>query len=79
MNGTDAAVRPAEPLLGVYLKPDTLFVAGEGPWLIAEDGRRYLDFTSGLGVNALGFGEKRSGARRLAKLVPGVGLGSQRS
>ncbi|MDE2773711.1 MAG: acetylornithine transaminase [Gemmatimonadota bacterium] len=56
MNGTDAAVRPAEPLLGVYLKPDTLFVAGEGPWLIAEDGRRYLDFTSGLGVNALGHG-----------------------
>ena len=33
-----------------------LFVAGEGPWLVAEDGRRYLDFTSGIGVNALGHG-----------------------
>ncbi|MSR35882.1 MAG: acetylornithine/succinylornithine family transaminase [Gemmatimonadetes bacterium] len=41
-------------LLGVYRKPDTLFVGGEGSWLIAEDGRRYLDFTSGIGVNALG-------------------------
>jgi acetylornithine/N-succinyldiaminopimelate aminotransferase len=41
-------------LLGVYKKPDTLFVGGKGSWLIAEDGRRYLDFTSGIGVNALG-------------------------
>jgi predicted acetylornithine/succinylornithine family transaminase len=45
---------PTTALLGVYKKPDTLFVAGEGSWLIAEDGRRYLDFTSGIGVNALG-------------------------
>ncbi len=43
-----------DALLGVYRKPDILFVAGEGAWLIAEDGRRYLDFTSGIGVNALG-------------------------
>jgi predicted acetylornithine/succinylornithine family transaminase len=43
-----------EALLAVYRKPDMLFVAGEGSWLIAEDGRRYLDFTAGIGVNALG-------------------------
>ena len=46
----------ADALLGVYKKPDILFVAGEGGWLIAEDGRRYLDFTAGIGVNALGHG-----------------------
>jgi predicted acetylornithine/succinylornithine family transaminase len=54
---TDAS--PAEArraLLGVYAPPDALFVAGEGPWLIDESGRRYLDFTSGIGVNALGHG-----------------------
>lgn len=45
---------PTDALLAVYKKPDTLFVGGDGPWLIAEDGRRYLDFTSGIGVNALG-------------------------
>jgi predicted acetylornithine/succinylornithine family transaminase len=51
---TEAMTPPTTALLGVYRKPDTLFVAGEGSWLIAEDGRRYLDFTSGIGVNALG-------------------------
>jgi len=43
-------------LLGVYRPPDILFVRGEGTELIDEAGRRYLDFTSGIGVNALGHG-----------------------
>jgi predicted acetylornithine/succinylornithine family transaminase len=51
---TETMTPPTTALVGVYKKPDTLFVAGEGSWLIAEDGRRYLDFTSGIGVNALG-------------------------
>jgi acetylornithine/N-succinyldiaminopimelate aminotransferase len=29
---------------------------GEGSWLIASDGRRYLDFIAGIGVSALGHG-----------------------
>ena len=53
---TDLLTPPTSALLGVYKKPDTLFVGGEGAWLVAEDGRRYLDFTSGIGVNALGHG-----------------------
>ncbi|MCF8215259.1 MAG: aspartate aminotransferase family protein [Chlorobium sp.] len=32
---------------------------GEGCWLINEDGTRYLDMISGIGVNALGYGDKR--------------------
>ncbi|CAN5345250.1 aspartate aminotransferase family protein [soil metagenome] len=44
-------------LLGVYRPADPLFVAGEGSWLIAEGGRRFLDFTSGIAVNALGYGD----------------------
>ncbi len=32
------------------------FERGEGVWLIATDGERYLDFTSGVAVNALGHG-----------------------
>lgn len=43
-------------LLGTYAPPDILFVRGEGCWLEDEEGRRYLDFTSGIGVNALGYG-----------------------
>lgn len=45
-----------EALLGTYAPGDTVYVEGEGSWLISEEGTRYLDFTSGIGVNALGFG-----------------------
>lgn len=42
------------PLLPVYPQPDFLFESGEGCWLTTTDGRRYLDFTAGIAVNALG-------------------------
>jgi acetylornithine/N-succinyldiaminopimelate aminotransferase len=32
---------------------------GEGIWLHSNDGTRYLDMISGIGVNALGYGDKR--------------------
>ncbi|MEO8879189.1 MAG: aminotransferase class III-fold pyridoxal phosphate-dependent enzyme [Gemmatimonadaceae bacterium] len=32
-------------------------VRGEGMRLFAADGRSYLDFTSGIGVNALGYAD----------------------
>ncbi|MGH7506193.1 MAG: aspartate aminotransferase family protein [Longimicrobiales bacterium] len=48
--------RAVSPLLGVYRQPVPVFVAGEDATLIDEGGRRYLDFTSGIGVNALGYG-----------------------
>ena len=44
-------------LLGVYKPSGPTFVGGEGCELIAEDGRRFLDFTSGIAVNALGYGD----------------------
>jgi acetylornithine/N-succinyldiaminopimelate aminotransferase len=43
-------------LLGVYRPPEILFVRGEGTQLFDDAGRSYLDFTSGIGVNALGHG-----------------------
>lgn len=43
-------------LLGVYAPPDELFVSGEGSWLVDAEGGRYLDFTAGIAVNALGYG-----------------------
>lgn len=45
-----------DALLGVYRPAQPVFVGGEGSYLIAEDGTRYLDFTSGIAVNALGYG-----------------------
>jgi acetylornithine/N-succinyldiaminopimelate aminotransferase len=37
-----------------YGRQDVVFERGEGSWLVATTGDRYLDFTSGIAVNALG-------------------------
>ncbi|MBQ76185.1 MAG: aspartate aminotransferase family protein [Gammaproteobacteria bacterium] len=42
------------PLMQTYGRQDIAFVKGEGAWLIDEQGNRYLDAVSGLGVVALG-------------------------
>ena len=42
------------PVLPTYNRASLSFVKGEGSWLWAEDGRRYLDLGSGIAVNALG-------------------------
>src|SRR5215203_3396343 len=44
----------ASHLLPVFARVDLGFERGEGCWLTATNGDRYLDFTSGVAVNALG-------------------------
>lgn len=44
-------------LLEVYRPAEPVFVGGRGSRLIDEGGRAYLDFTSGIGVNALGYSD----------------------
>lgn len=44
------------PLMPVYPRCGVRPVRGEGCYLIGEDGRRFLDFASGIAVNALGHG-----------------------
>src|SRR3954466_15012483 len=46
--------RSPSHLLPTYARVDLAFERGEGAWLIAQNGDRYLDFTSGVAVNALG-------------------------
>jgi acetylornithine/N-succinyldiaminopimelate aminotransferase len=41
-------------LLPTYARVDLAFERGEGAWLITAEGDRYLDFTCGVAVNALG-------------------------
>ena len=41
-------------VLPTYTRAPLAFVKGEGSWLTAEDGTRYLDLGSGIAVNALG-------------------------
>jgi len=37
-----------------YARTDVAFERGEGAWLVATDGTRYLDFAAGVAVNVLG-------------------------
>lgn len=46
-------------LLSTYDRIPLLAVEGKGVWLYDADGRRYLDFLSGIGVNALGYAHPR--------------------
>ena len=50
---------PTSHLLPTYARVDLAFERGEGAWLVATDGERYLDFTSGVAVNALGHAHPR--------------------
>jgi acetylornithine/N-succinyldiaminopimelate aminotransferase len=44
------------PVLPSYARAKLSFVKGEGSWLVEADGRRFLDFSSGIAVMALGHG-----------------------
>ena len=45
-------------LAGVFHYPRLILARGEGSWVWDAEGRRYLDFTAGLGVAALGHGRR---------------------
>src|SRR5262249_16482317 len=43
-------------VMPTYARIDIAFDRGDGAWLIATDGQRYLDFAGGVAVNVLGHG-----------------------
>ena len=51
----DVAARDA--VLGTYKRGPVEMVRGEGVYLFDGEGNRYLDFVSGIAVNALGYGD----------------------
>jgi predicted acetylornithine/succinylornithine family transaminase len=67
-----AATPGTSALLGVYRPAGPVFVSGEGCWLVSEEGDRFLDFTSGIAVNALGYGDPDVAAAIRAALDAGV-------
>ena len=48
----------ADSLLPTYKRAPMEFVRGEGVELVDANGKRYLDFASGIAVNALGYGDE---------------------
>lgn len=45
-------------LFNLYNRFNVAFVKGEGVYLYDADGKKYLDFSSGIGVNALGYNDE---------------------
>src|SRR5262245_21289068 len=63
MNAPASAAKPdvapnagagSTALMNTYARSELAFERGEGAWLYAADGRRFLDFASGIAVTALG-------------------------
>ena len=52
-----AVTAPRSAILGTYKRAPLEIVGGRGVELLGSDGRAYLDFSSGIGVNALGYGD----------------------
>ena len=46
---------PVSPLLPTYARADIAFERGDGVWLTAVNGERYLDFGGGVAVASLGY------------------------
>src|SRR5499427_3293851 len=49
-----ASAGPSPAVMPTYARHNLAFDRGEGAWLVATTGERYLDFASGVAVNALG-------------------------
>jgi acetylornithine/N-succinyldiaminopimelate aminotransferase len=54
-----SAKGPSPAVMGTYARQDVVFERGAGSWLITSAGDRYLDFGSGVAVNALGHAHPR--------------------
>jgi acetylornithine/N-succinyldiaminopimelate aminotransferase len=55
---TEESVRPvADAVLHTYKRAPGEIVRGEGVYLFDAEGKRYLDFVSGIAVNALGYSD----------------------
>ena len=67
-----AVVNGVSPLLSTYKRAPMEFVRGEGVELIDADGKRYLDFASGIAVNSLGYGDAGIAAAISEALASGL-------
>ena len=47
-------LRASQYLLPVYIRPDFVLSHGKGPYVWDTEGNKYLDFSAGIAVNALG-------------------------
>lgn len=55
MNSTEIKNTDKEKIVGTYGRYDLAADHGKGAVCVSKDGKEYMDFTSGIGVNSLGF------------------------
>src|SRR5579864_4879717 len=72
MKLAEAKQKEAQLLLPTYDRQPLLLERGKDVYVYDSDGRKYLDFVSGIGVNALGYGDKavlKTIAKQSARLI----------
>ena len=60
-------------ILQTYGRPEFVLEKGDGVHIVDTDGKHYLDFVSGLSVNALGYNNamiQEAANAQLGKLIP---------
>ena len=55
MNSSEIKKLDKEKIVGTYSRYDMVADSGSGSHCVSKDGKKYIDFTSGIGVNSLGF------------------------
>ena len=55
MNSNEIKALDKERIVGTYSRYDLVAGSGKGAHCVSEDGKKYIDFTAGIGVNSLGF------------------------
>ncbi len=58
MNSSDIKDRDSQYVMGTYARNDLCIVKGSGAACWSPEGKKYIDFSSGIGVNSLGYSDE---------------------
>ncbi|MCL2079986.1 MAG: aspartate aminotransferase family protein [Oscillospiraceae bacterium] len=59
MTASEIKKQDAQNVMQTYARYDVVIERGEGATLYDPDGKKYIDFTGGIGVNSIGYGNKK--------------------
>ena len=59
MTSNEIKALDAQNVMQTYARFDAVIERGEGATLYSPEGKEYIDFTSGIGVNSIGYGNKK--------------------
>jgi len=59
MNSESIKLLDSQNVMQTYARFDVAVERGEGATLYSPEGKEYIDFTSGIGVNSIGYGNKK--------------------